>query len=114
MKKRPTIITLREAVKGMTKLNPEIRYKSVFETQRFSSGVIAFCPRRNSDPKQINHNDKDVLCHVIRGRGRLRVNGREILLRPGMICHIPKKTPHDFAATQSDELLLFYSLIKTG
>lgn len=114
MKKLPTIITFREAAKGMTKLNPEIRYKSVFETRKFSSGLIAFRPRRSSDAKQINHNDKDVLCHVIRGRGRLRINGREIPLRPGTICHIPKKTPHDFAAGKSEELILFYSLIKTG
>jgi hypothetical protein len=31
-----------------------------------------------------------------------------------MICHIPKGTPHDFAAAQSGELVLFYSLIRTG
>ncbi|MBI2359066.1 MAG: AraC family ligand binding domain-containing protein, partial [Deltaproteobacteria bacterium] len=45
---------------------------------------------------------------------RLRVNRRRILLRPGTICHIPKGTPHDFAAAKKGELVLFYSLIKTG
>jgi quercetin dioxygenase-like cupin family protein len=53
-----------------------------------------------------------VVCQVLRGRGRLRTAGKRIALAPGMICHIPKGTPHDFAAGKS-ELLLFYSLIET-
>jgi mannose-6-phosphate isomerase-like protein (cupin superfamily) len=51
---------------------------------------------------------------VLKGRGRLRINGRRIQLRPGIICHIPKGTSHDFAAGKTGELVLFYSLIKTG
>jgi mannose-6-phosphate isomerase-like protein (cupin superfamily) len=51
---------------------------------------------------------------VIKGRGRLRIRNRRIELKPGTICHIPKRTPHDFAAGKSGELVLFYSLIKTG
>jgi mannose-6-phosphate isomerase-like protein (cupin superfamily) len=39
------------------------------------------------------------------------VNGKRIQLRPGIVCHIPKGTPHDFAAGKSGELVLFYSLI---
>ncbi|HEX2932453.1 MAG TPA: cupin domain-containing protein, partial [Candidatus Binatia bacterium] len=64
-------------------------------------------------PKQINHADKDVLCQVIKGSGRLRIDGKRISLRPGMICHIPKGTAHDFAAGKNGELVLFYSLITT-
>jgi hypothetical protein len=30
---------------------------------------------------------------------------------PGMLCHIPKNTPHDFVAGKTGELLLFYSLV---
>jgi quercetin dioxygenase-like cupin family protein len=55
-----------------------------------------------------------VVCQVLKGRGRLRINGRRIQLRPGTICHIPKNTPHDFAAGKTGRLILFYSLIKTG
>jgi quercetin dioxygenase-like cupin family protein len=107
------VINLRTALKRLPKLNDEIRYKNCFQEKTFTSGLIAFRPKENSDPKQINHDDKDVVCQVLKGRGRLHINGRRIPLRPGTICHIPKGTPHDFAAGKTD-LVLFYSLIKTG
>jgi mannose-6-phosphate isomerase-like protein (cupin superfamily) len=108
------IIKIKDALRHLEKLNEEIRYASLAEGRRFSTGLIAFRPRRGADPKQINHPDRDVLCHVLRGRGRLRVNGRRIELTPGTLCHIPKGTPHDFAAGRRSELVLFYSLIETG
>jgi quercetin dioxygenase-like cupin family protein len=107
-------IKLQTALKRLVKLNSEIRYRSCFETKQFTSGLIAFRPQKDSNAKQIRHNDKDVVCHVLKGRGRLRVNGRRIELAPGIVCHIPRGTPHDFAATKNRELVLFYSLIKTG
>jgi len=113
MKSAATIIRFREALKGMTKINREIRYKTCFEARKFSSGLIIFRPGSNAGPKQISHIDKDVICHVLKGSGRLRVNGRRIALKPGTLCHIPKRTPHDFAAGKQDKLVLFYSLIKT-
>ena len=108
------IIKVKEALRHLEKLNEEVRYISCVEGRRFSTGLISFRPRKDSDPKQIKHRDKDVLCHVIRGSGRLRVNGRRISLKPGTICHIPRGTPHDFAAGGNRELVLFYSLITTG
>lgn len=108
------IIKIREALRHLQKVNEEICYVSCVEGRRFSTGLISFSPRRDSDPKQIKHRDKDVLCHVVRGSGRLRINGRGISLKPGTICHIPKGTPHDFAAGKKGEMILFYSLIKTG
>jgi quercetin dioxygenase-like cupin family protein len=105
-------VKIHQALKRLKKINNEISYANCFEEKQFTSGLIAFRPAKNSDPKQINHNDKDVVCHVIKGTGRLRVNSKRILLRPGMICHIPKGTRHDFAAGKSGELILFYLLIK--
>lgn len=107
------VINLQNALKRLPKLNAEIRYRNCFEEKQFTIGLIAFRFHRNADRKQINHDDKDVVCQVIKGRGRLRINQRRIQLRPGMICHIPKRTPHDFAAAKRSELILFYSLIKT-
>ena len=107
------LITLNSALKRLKKLNDEIRYADCFADKQFTAGLIAFRPSRQANPKQINHDDKDVLCHVIKGTGRLRVRGKRIPLRPGTICHIPKRTPHDFAAGRRGELVLFYSLIKT-
>jgi mannose-6-phosphate isomerase-like protein (cupin superfamily) len=106
-------IRLEQALRGLRKINEEIRYKDCFAEKTFTSGLIAFRPSKNPDPKQINHGDKDVVCHVLKGRGRLRINRRRIPLHPGTICHIPKGTPHDFAAGRRGELVLFYSLIKT-
>ncbi|MCZ6625953.1 MAG: cupin domain-containing protein [Deltaproteobacteria bacterium] len=108
------IIKIREALKELEEISKEIRYKSCVEGKGFSTGLISFRPRKGSDSKQINHRDKDVVCHVLKGHGRLRINGQRIALEPGIICHIPKGTPHDFAAGREGELLLFYSLIKTG
>ena len=108
------VIRLQTALKRLPKLNDEIRYKNCFQAKTFTSGLIAFSPNKNSDAKQIIHTDKDVVCQVLKGRGRLRINGRRIQLRPGIICHIPKGTPHDFAAGKTGELVLFYSLINTG
>ena len=108
------VINLRTALKRLPKLNNEIRYKNCFQEKTFTTGLIAFRPKKNSDSKQINHSDKDVVCQVLKGRGWLRINSRRISLRPGMICHIPKGTPHDFAAAKNSTLVLFYSLITTG
>lgn len=106
-------IKISQALKTLKKINDEIRYADCFKEKQFTSGLIAFRQSKKSDPKQINHDDKDVVCHVIKGSGRLRVGGKRISLRPGIVCHIPKGTPHDFAAGRSGELVLFYSLITT-
>lgn len=107
------VLRISSVLKRLKKLNDEILYADCFAEKQFTSGLIAFRPSKNSDPKQINHADKDVVCHVIKGSGRLRVDGKRIQLRPGIVCHIPKGTPHDFAAGKSGELILFYSLIKS-
>ena len=108
------LIKISSALKRLKKLNDEIRYADCFSEKQFTTGLIAFRRNKNSDPKQIEHADKDVVCHVIEGNGRLRVDGKRVPLRAGVICHIPKGTPHDFAAGNSGELILFYSLIHTG
>ena len=107
------IVKISQALKGLKKLNDEIRYADCFAGKQFTAGLIAFRPSKKTNPKQINHPNKDVVCHVIKGKGRLRVNGRRLSLKPGTICHIPKGTPHDFAAGKTAQLVLFYSLIKT-
>ena len=108
------VLKINGVVKRLKKLNEEIRYADCFAAKQFTAGLIAFRPTKNSNPKQINHADKDVVCHVVKGSGRLRVNSRRIPLRPGTVCHIPKGTPHDFAAGKNSDLVIFYSLIKTG
>jgi quercetin dioxygenase-like cupin family protein len=108
------IVTIASALRSLKKLNEEIRYADCFKEKQFTSGLIAFRSTKNSNPKQISHDDRDVVCHVLKGSGRLRVNGKKTPLRAGTICHIPKGTPHDFAAAKTGELVLFYTLIKTA
>ena len=100
-------------LKRLKKIDDEIRYLSCFEQKQFTGGMIAFKPAKKSNSKQISHDDQDVICHVLQGTGRLRIDGRRIRLVPGTLCHIPKRTPHDFAAAGSGEMVLFYLLIKT-
>ncbi len=109
-----TITTVTKSLRRLKKINSEISYTSLAKGGTFTSGIIVFRPRSADDTKQIRHSDKDVVCEVLRGSGRLRVNGRRIALRAGMFCHIPKGTPHDFAASKRNRLVLFYSLIETG
>jgi mannose-6-phosphate isomerase-like protein (cupin superfamily) len=108
------IVKVNTALKQLQKLNQEIRFRPCFQAEQFSTGFIAFRPQRNADPKQIRHHDKDVICHVLKGRGRLRINGRQTALRSGTLCHIPRGTPHDFVANGRTPLILFYSLITTA
>jgi quercetin dioxygenase-like cupin family protein len=107
------VVRLRTALRRLKPISKEIRYKECASGNGFTTGLISFTRNKHADPKQISHPDKDVVCHVLKGRGRLRLNDRRITLQPGVICHIPKGTPHDFAAAQK-ELVLFYFLITTG
>ena len=107
------VIKLRPALKQLKTINREISYKACVKGSSFTTGLISFKLRRESDLRQIKHSDKDVVCQVLKGRGRLRMRHRTVALEPGMICHIPKGTPHDFAATKK-EMILLYSLITTG
>lgn len=107
------IVKIDVALKQLRKVNDEIQYTGCFESKHFNSGLIAFSPSKTADSKQIKHADKDVVCQVIKGAGRVQIGQRRIQLRPGTLCHIPKNTPHDFAASKASELVLFYSLIES-
>jgi quercetin dioxygenase-like cupin family protein len=107
------VVKIRDTLKHLRAINDEIRYADCARGKNFRMGLIAFKPRKRADFKQISHPDKDVVCHVLSGRGRLRINRRRIALSPGVICHIRKGTPHDFVAADKD-LVLFYSLIQTA
>ncbi|HET9885040.1 MAG TPA: cupin domain-containing protein, partial [Candidatus Binatia bacterium] len=97
----------------LKKISDEIHYLSCFEQKQFTGGLITFKPAKKANPKQISHDNQDVICQVLQGSGRLKIDGRRIRLVPGTLCHIPKRTPHDFSAVRSGELVLFYLLIKT-
>jgi mannose-6-phosphate isomerase-like protein (cupin superfamily) len=107
----PTIINPTPALRTLRDLNAEIAYRGLIDLKRLRAGLISFKPRKKADAKWIRHRDKDVLCQVLRGRGKLRIGNRRFALKKGTICHIPRGTPHDFAAAGEKPLVLFYSLI---
>ena len=107
------IVKIAAALKRLKKISDEIHYLSCFEQKQFTGGLITFKPAKKANPKQISHDNQDVICQVLQGSGRLKIDGRRIRLVPGTLCHIPKRTPHDFSAVGSGELVLFYLLIKT-
>lgn len=106
------VLVLAEELARAGTLSPEMAHRRVAEGPTYEAGVIRFAPAAAADPKEISHADRDVLCYVLDGVGRLRAHGRETPLEPGMLCHIPAGTPHDFAAT-AVPLCLYYCLIGT-
>jgi quercetin dioxygenase-like cupin family protein len=103
------VFRLQELLSRLEQRSQEIRAFEVVSGPTFKAGLIAFSPGGTADPNEITHPNKDVLCYVLRGRGRLRANGVLTPLEAGMLCHVPATVPHDFAAA-GEELLLLYVL----
>jgi mannose-6-phosphate isomerase-like protein (cupin superfamily) len=105
------VLQLDEVAGHLKELSPEMRYATCVESGHFTQGIIAFAGKPASG-SQITHEDKDVLCYVISGTGRLRTGDREMVLKQGSICHVPARQPHDFQATGDRELVLLYTLVE--
>ena len=105
------VMALAEELAQAKAISPEMAHRRLAAGETYEAGVIRFSPGA-ADPKQITHADQDVLCYVLSGAGRLRAGGHETPLRPGLLCHIPANTPHDFAAT-TEPLSLYYCLMRT-
>lgn len=107
------LVKIQDVIAQLQRHNEEIRYQGCFEGECFSTGVVAFRAGTHKDD-YITHSHQDVVCHVLMGTGRLRLEAETLDLKPGSLCHIPRGTPHDFVATGEDDLLLVYSLITTS
>ena len=107
------VLQLEDVAGQLKPLGQEIRYATCVEAGHFTQGVIAFSGKPGS-ANQITHDDKDVLCSVISGTGRLRSGDKEMVLKQGSICHVPASVAHDFQATGDRELVLFYTLIEAA
>ena len=106
------VLDLAEELKRAKPVSAEMAHRRLVEAHTYEAGVVRFVLGGAADPQQVTHADKDVLCYVLSGTGRLRAHGRETPLRPGLLCHILAGTPHDFAATD-EPLTLYYCLIRT-
>lgn len=93
----------------LQKVTEEIAYRRFSSGPGYECGVVRFLPRAG-EPSQVTHEDKDVLCYVLQGQGRLRIgeNIREVL--PGDLFRIPARTPHDFSAGDEPLVLVYVSI----
>jgi len=80
----------------------------------YQAGLVLFQPRQQEQEKWITHDDAEVVSYVLEGSGRLRLPEEESGVGPGMICHIPVNTPHDFVAEGEEPLLMFYVTVKVS
>jgi mannose-6-phosphate isomerase-like protein (cupin superfamily) len=120
------VLAVEQALGELRPLNAEISVRSWHRCDAYEAGLIAFQPPdpsvattaestlRPADSKQILHADRDVLCHVLRGAGRLRLPDHTVAVEPGLLCRIPAGTPHDFAATGAEPLVLYYTLVRVA
>jgi mannose-6-phosphate isomerase-like protein (cupin superfamily) len=91
--------------------SPEISVRTWHRGASYEVGLIAFQPQLAADPRHICHADRDVLCQVVQGTGRLRTEGQTIPVETGALYRIPAGTAHDFAATGAEPLVLLYTLV---
>ena len=105
------VLRLDQALGDLQPISPEVGVHSWHRAPNYEVGLIAFYPRADDDPRQICHARRDVVCHALRGAGRLRLEGETLSVEPGTLYRIPAGTPHDFAATGPEPLVLLYTLV---
>src|SRR5919199_6585035 len=105
------VLRLDEALGELQPIGSEIGLRTWHQAPSYEVGLIAFYPRTDDDPRQICHAQRDVVCHALRGTGRLRLEGETLPVEPGALYRIPAGTPHDFAATGAEPLVLLYTLV---
>jgi hypothetical protein len=105
------MLRVEDALAALEPISPEVGLRTWHRAPSYEVGLIAFYPRPDDDPRQICHAQRDVVCHALRGAGRLQVADQTLAVEPGTLYHIPAGTPHDFAATGAEPLVLLYTLV---
>jgi quercetin dioxygenase-like cupin family protein len=100
-----------DALGELQPISPEVGVHTWHSAVNYEVGLIAFYPRSDDDPRQICHGHRDVVCHALRGAGLLRLDDETLIVEPGTLYHIPAGTPHDFAASGDEPLVLLYTLV---
>ncbi len=108
------IVTTETLLKKLVPISDEMSAVTPFNFWNYQAGLVLFQPGQERDDKWITHTDAEVLCYVLEGQGRLRLQDEESTLTPGAICHIAGNTPHDFVAEGEAPLLMFYVTIKVS
>lgn len=77
----------------------------------YDVGYIRFLPTDRPSGSLIRHADRDVVCVVLSGSGRLEHGSATSPLSPGDVCQIPVGTPHSFFA-EGGALEMLYATIR--
>jgi mannose-6-phosphate isomerase-like protein (cupin superfamily) len=107
-------LSLAEAAVDLQTSGGEISHHPWQRREGYDAGVIAFEPRSQPDARLICHTDRDVLCQVVAGEGRLRLDERIVDVAVGTWYRIPAGARHDFFASGDRPLVLFYVSIKVA
>ncbi len=108
------ITTTETLLKELVPISDEISMVTPLSFRNYQAGLVLFQPRQREDEKWITHTDAEVICYVVEGQGRLRLQEEESTVGPGVICHISVNTPHDFLAEGDEPLLMFYVTVKVN
>ena len=106
------ITTTDTLLKELVPINDEISTVTPLSFPNYQAGLVLFQPRQREDEKWITHTDAEVIGYVLKGQGRLRLRDEESTVSPGVLCHNPANTPHDFLAEGDEPLLMFYVTVK--
>ena len=108
------IVTTESLRQELVPVNDEISAAIPWSFDHYQAGLVLFQPRRDQEDKWITHNDAEVVSYILEGTGRLRLPEEDHRVAPGMICHIPVDTSHDFVAEGEEPLVMFYVTVKVG
>jgi quercetin dioxygenase-like cupin family protein len=102
---------LEAALAEMETANEEFGHRPLMTGPGYEYGLVRFLPRAEADERFITHRDKDVICQVMRGRGRLRLVAGQRELTVGDVCRVLAGTAHDFVAVDEPFVLLYTSIM---
>jgi quercetin dioxygenase-like cupin family protein len=102
---------LEAALAELETASEELAHRPLMTGPGYEYGLVRFRPRADPDERFITHHDKDVICHVVRGRGRLRLVGGLRDLAAGDVCRILAGMAHDFVAVEEPLVLLYTTIM---
>ncbi len=77
---------------------------AIAESERITIIVQTYAPGGRHDPH--SHEDKEQAFLVLKGSGRMIINGQPHPIREGSIVYVPPKTEHSTENDSDDELVM--------
>jgi mannose-6-phosphate isomerase-like protein (cupin superfamily) len=107
------IINVEALRSGAAELREWLWSAEAVKHEGYEVGYIRFTPTDQPSGSLVRHADRDVVCLVLSGTGRLEHGSATTSLRAGDVCQIPVGTPHSFFA-DGGPLEMLYATIRVG